>query len=210
MRGLLKRFLRYMAHEHGRLHRAYVRFCNPKGDEYAEYLRRHGGFHSVGRHCFIHPSSYITDRPYIRIGNNVRMGKCAIVGHDGSVNMINRAFGLRLDSVGKVDIRDNVFIGYGATILPGVTIGPNAIVSAGSVVRSDVKEGMVVAGVPAKPVGSLALHVEVLKARNRTFPWAGLIEERGADFDAALEPELVRMRVRHFFGEDPPAAAPAK
>ncbi|MEQ1883065.1 MAG: glycosyl transferase family 2, partial [Burkholderiales bacterium] len=48
------------------------------------------------------------------------------------------AFGLRLDSVGKVGIRGNVYIGYGAIILPSVTIGPNAIVSAGSVVRSDV------------------------------------------------------------------------
>ena len=43
-----------------------------------------------------------------------------------------------LDNVGKIDIRDNVYIGYGAIILPGVTIGPNAIVSAGSVVRSNV------------------------------------------------------------------------
>jgi acetyltransferase-like isoleucine patch superfamily enzyme len=200
MRRLFRRLLRWAAHEHGRLHGLYRRFCNPKGDEYAEYLRRHGGFYSVGEHCFIHPESYITDRPYIRIGNNVRMGRCAIVGHDGSVNMINRAFGLRLDSVGKVDIRDNVFIGFGAIILPGVTIGPNAIVSAGSVVRSDVKEGTVVAGVPARPVGALAMHVEVLKARARTLPWIHLIERRGADFDPALEPELVRMRVEHFYG----------
>jgi acetyltransferase-like isoleucine patch superfamily enzyme len=49
--------------------------------------------------------------------------------------MINRAFGLRLDNVGKVDICDNAYIGFGATILPDVKIGPNAIVSAGSVVR---------------------------------------------------------------------------
>ena len=42
--------------------------------------------------------------------------------------------GVKLDAVGKIDIRDNVFVGYGAIILRGVTIGPNAIVAAGAVV----------------------------------------------------------------------------
>jgi acetyltransferase-like isoleucine patch superfamily enzyme len=65
----------------------------------------------------------------------VRIATCMILGHDGTVNMINRALGLHLDSVGKIDIRDNVYIGYHAVVLPGVTIGPNAIVSAGSVVQ---------------------------------------------------------------------------
>lgn len=200
MLGPLRSLLRYMAHEHGKLERWYLRLCNPKGDEYAQYLRRHGGFHSIGERCFVHPASYITDRAYIRFGNNVRMARCSIVGHDGSVNMINCAFGLKLDAVGKVDIRDNVFIGTGAIILSGVTIGPNAVVAAGSVVRSDVPEGMVVAGVPAKPVGTLAMMVEMLKAKNRTYPWAHLVERRQGEVDPEMEPELVRMRVEFFYG----------
>jgi hypothetical protein len=114
--------------------------------------------------------------------------------------MINRAFGLRLDSVGKVDIRDNVYIGYQSVILPGVTIGPNAIVSAGSVVRSDVAEGDVVAGVPAKRVGRLDMSVAMLKAKNQKFPWRHLIEERNSEFDPKMEPELVRLRAEYFFG----------
>ena len=54
---------------------------------------------------------------------------------------------------GVIDIRDNCFIGAGATILPGVTIGPNAIVAAGAVVNSDVPEGKVVGGIPARIIG---------------------------------------------------------
>ncbi|HEX7069305.1 MAG TPA: hypothetical protein VF190_00800, partial [Rhodothermales bacterium] len=129
---------------------------------------------------------------------------CAIFGHDGVVNMINRAYGLRLDSVGKVEIRDNVYVGYGAIILPGVTIGPNAIVSVGSVVRADVAEGDVVAGVPAKRVGRLDMSVAMLKAKNEQYPWRHLIEQRKGEIDPELEPELERLRMAYFFGDEAP------
>ena len=49
---------------------------------------------------------------------------------------------------------DNVFIGSKSTIMYNVRIGPNAIVAAGSLVTKDVPEGTVVAGIPAKVIGS--------------------------------------------------------
>ena len=119
--------------------------------------------------------------------------------------MINRALGLRLDGVGKIDIRDNVYIGYGVIILPGVTISPNAIVSAGSVVRSNVAEGDVVAGVPARCVSRFAMTVEIAKAKNLTYPWRHLIEKGNSEFDPEMEPEEVRQRVLHFYGAPPPS-----
>jgi acetyltransferase-like isoleucine patch superfamily enzyme len=192
--------LRGLATRDPRFEGLFRRTCRPNGREWAEMLRARGDFYAMGENCSIDPYALIEDRPYIRLGNNVRVATCAIFGHDGAVNMINRAFGLRLDNVGKVDIRDNVFIGYGAIILPDVTIGPNAIVSAGSVVRSDVPEGDVVAGVPARRVSRLDLSVAMLKAKNQKFPWRPLIEQRASDYDPAIEPELVRMRVEYFFG----------
>ena len=51
-----------------------------------------------------------------------------------------------------VQIGDDVWIGAGARILPGVTIGDHAVVGAGAVVRNDVAPWMIVAGVPAKPI----------------------------------------------------------
>jgi len=52
--------------------------------------------------------------------------------------------------VSDVVVEDNVFIGAGAIILPGVTIGKGSRVAAGSVVIKSVKENSVVGGVPAK------------------------------------------------------------
>jgi acetyltransferase-like isoleucine patch superfamily enzyme len=201
--ALLKDLARKLATRSRRFERLYRGFYKPDGVEHAQILKERGDFYSIGNDCSIDPHALLEDRPYIRIGNNVRMATCALIGHDGSVNMINRAFGLHLDNVGKIDIRDNVYIGYGAIILPGVTIGPNAIVSAGSVVRSNVREGDVVAGVPAKRVGRLDMSVSILKARNDQFPWRHLIEQRGNAFDEETEAELVRRRVAYFYGEEP-------
>lgn len=198
----VSKVLRTLAIRDRRFESLYRRFARPSGIEWAEMLRERGDFFAMGKNCSIDPHALIADRPYIRLGNNVRLATCAVFCHDGAVNMINRAFGLRLDSVGKIDIRDNVYIGYGAIVLPGVTIGPNAIVSAGSVVRSDVAEGDVVAGVPARRVGRVEMSVAMLKAKNRKFPWHRLIEQRASEFDPELEPELERMRVKYFFGVD--------
>jgi acetyltransferase-like isoleucine patch superfamily enzyme len=197
----VKAIMGRIAMETGMLHDPYRRVCRPDGLEYAEYLKRHGNFHSIGEHCFISPRANIADPTLVRLGNNVRISDCSIFGHDGSVNMLNRAYGLKLDNVGPVDIKDNVYLGFGCIIQPGVTIGPNAIVSAGSVVVRDVKEGTIVSGVPAQPVGSVAMSLQILKARNTKFPWRHLIEQRGSDFDPKLEPELARLRSQYFFGD---------
>ena len=54
-----------------------------------------------------------------------------------------------------IHIKKNAWIGAGSTILPGVTVGENAIVAAGSVVTKDVAPNTLVAGVPAKFVKNI-------------------------------------------------------
>ncbi len=196
-----KRLLRYLAVEHNRLRPLWVKVCKPRGEDFAEWVRRWGGLHSVGENNCILPSTDIVDPRYVRIGSHCVFSTCALIGHDASVAVLNRAFGKRLDSVGKVDIRDNCFIGYGAIVLPGVTIGPNAIVAAGAVVNKDVGEGEVVGGVPARKLCRIEDLVDKLEARTKSFPWAELIARRNSDFDPALEPELHRLREAFMFGE---------
>jgi acetyltransferase-like isoleucine patch superfamily enzyme len=54
--------------------------------------------------------------------------------------------------VGEILLRDGCWIGIGAVILPGVTIGRNAVVAANSVVTQNVPDCTVVGGVPARPI----------------------------------------------------------
>ena len=74
-------------------------------------------------------------------GCNIRLG------HDVFVN-----FNLTVLDEGPVTIGNDVGIGGGATILPGVTIGDGSVVAAASVVSRDVPPRTVVAGTPARPI----------------------------------------------------------
>lgn len=197
--ALIRRALRHCAHRHGALRGLYVRLCNPGGCEYSGYLKKWGRLHAMGEHCAINPGVVFTDPAYVSLGNNVHMADCTLIGHDASVAMLYQATGARLDSVGKIIVNDNVFIGHGAIILPGVTIGPNAIVAAGAVVTRDVAPGDIVGGVPARAISTVAKLAGRLQRETELLPWARIIRERKGYFDAEVEPELVRQRVLHFF-----------
>ena len=192
--------LRKRAIEDGRNVFLWRRFGRPSAEEWAAFLRNHGGFHAIGNDCFILPDTVFTDPAYTSIGTNVRIAGAWISGHDGSINMLSKAYGEKLDAVGPVVIKDDVFIGRGATILPGVTIGPRVIVGAGAVVSKDVPPNSVVAGNPARFVRTLDEHVARIRQRTGTYPWRDLIEQREGGYDPAIEPELKRRRIEHFFG----------
>lgn len=58
-------------------------------------------------------------------------------------------------TTGRIHIKQNAWIGAGAYILPGVTVGENAIVAAGAVVSKDVPDNTVVGGIPAKVIKTI-------------------------------------------------------
>ena len=87
----------------------------------------------------------------ISIGAGCNISQATILAHDGSTV---ETFGY--SRVGKVKIGDRCFIGIGAIILPGITIGDNTVIGAGSVVTRDIPAGVLAAGVPCRPVRSLA------------------------------------------------------
>ena len=97
----------------------------------------------------------------IEIGNNVGLAaNVNILCHDASTKRY-----LGYSKVGRVKIGNDVFIGCGAVIMPGVTIGDNAIVGAGSVVKHDVPPSTVVCGNPAKVLCTLDEYLSKERSR---------------------------------------------
>lgn len=101
----------------------------------------------IGKNVFINTACVFTDLGGITLEDNVLLApRVNII----TVNHPTAPKTRRGVIVKPVIIKQNAWIGAGATILPGVTVGENAIVAAGSVVTKDVPENTIVAGVPAK------------------------------------------------------------
>lgn len=107
----------------------------------------------IGRDCRIFgPLPHIMNEPYlVSIGNHCTIScGVAFITHDGATWLFRDEPEYRnLRRYAAIEIRDDCFIGARAIILPGVTVGPNAIVGAGAVVTEDVAPNTVVAGNPA-------------------------------------------------------------
>lgn len=126
----------------------------------------------IGERCRIYTPNFGTEPWLIRIGDHVCVSNdVTFVNHD-----LNWPFQDKYESLtgfGKIEIRDNCQIGVRATILANVTIGPNSIVGACSVVTKDVPPNTVVAGNPARVICTideyeqkcLARHVDIPKDR---------------------------------------------
>ena len=108
---------------------------------------------TIGLNCGINHGVFILGAYKIEIGANVVLSAhCMLI--DSGLGLENFA---RLDfaphKVGKITIKDGVWIGAGPIILAGVTDGNKSVVGAGSVVTKDVPPFTIVAGNPARPIG---------------------------------------------------------
>ncbi|MHB8465909.1 MAG: acyltransferase [Acidimicrobiales bacterium] len=115
-----------------------------------------------------------------------------VVFHDSAYN---NAIGAPI-AIAPVTVGERAYIGARSMLLPGVTIGAEAIVAAGSVVTTDVPDGTVVAGVPARPIGKVHELAEVRERQPRGRelvegpPWRDwdlpAQQKMAADLDAAI------------------------
>ena len=111
-----------------------------------------GQFIRLGKNVFINHNCSFLDIGGITIEDDVQIGP--------SVNLTSENHPLdpadrKTVILQPILIKRNAWIGAGATILPGVTVGENAVVAAGAVVSRDVPPNTVVAGIPAKVVKTI-------------------------------------------------------
>lgn len=105
---------------------------------------------AMGRNCHVYGSIDHGHEFLISLGDNVTLASGSrLLAHDGSTKKL-----LGYSKVGRVDIGDDVFVGAGAIVLPGVKIGNRVVIGAGSVVTKDVPDNSIAVGSPAKVIGT--------------------------------------------------------
>lgn len=121
----------------------------------AEYMKKHGIFHSMGERVMITSRKIPLYAKLISIGSNVWMASgVEFIPHDVTHYMLN---GMKdghkyTERIGCIEIGNNVFIGADAKILYDVKVGDNVIIAAGALVNKDVPSNSVVGGVPARVI----------------------------------------------------------
>lgn len=102
---------------------------------------------------------------FVEIGDNfVSAPRAIILSHDAS--LFNKYGVYRIE---KTIIGNDVFLGAGAIILPGVKIGDGAIIGSGAIVTKDVMPRTVVAGNPAKFISTVDDYYKKCKEKNCLF-----------------------------------------
>lgn len=114
----------------------------------------------VGKNCDINPG-LIVDVSHcwlIEIEDKVTIApQVYLLAHDASTKKL-----INYTKIGRVVLKKNCFIGAKSIIMPGITVGENAIVAAGSIVTRNVEPNTVVGGNPAK----FLMSVEDLKSKH--------------------------------------------
>jgi acetyltransferase-like isoleucine patch superfamily enzyme len=106
----------------------------------------------IGKNVFINHACSFLDLGGITIEDDVLIGpRVNLITENHPVDPAKRK-DLDLKSI---SIKRNAWIGAGATILPGVTVGENSIIAAGAVVNNDVPDNTIVGGIPAKLIKAI-------------------------------------------------------
>jgi acetyltransferase-like isoleucine patch superfamily enzyme len=113
-----------------------------------------GGAIEIGDGTYIQPdcqfSGYVGK---IMVGRNVQIApRCAFYPYDHGTSRKETIMKQPLVSKGGIVVKDDAWLGYGTIVLDGVTIGAGAVIGAGSVVKDNVPDFAISAGIPAKVI----------------------------------------------------------
>ena len=106
---------------------------------------------SIGKNFYTNHNVTILDGAKVTFGDNVFIAPNCVFSTAGhAIDNEQRSRGLEIAL--PITVGDNVWIGTNVSVLPGVTIGNNTIIGAGSVVNKNIPEGVIAAGNPCKVI----------------------------------------------------------
>lgn len=109
---------------------------------------------SVGKNFFANFNMVVLDEARVVFGDNVFIGpNCGFYTAGHPIDSIERNKGLEFAR--PIIVGNNVWIGANVTVVPGVTIGDNCVIGAGSVVTKDIPDNTVAVGNPCKVIKSM-------------------------------------------------------
>jgi acetyltransferase-like isoleucine patch superfamily enzyme len=122
--------------------------CRLRGGQYQ--LEDRGSRLEIGDHCTIFtPMISAMEGSSVRFGQDCLLAYGCDIRNSDAHSILNANTRERINPAADIVLGDHVWVGNGAQILKGVSIGPRAIVAARTVVTKDVPSGVLVAGVPA-------------------------------------------------------------
>ena len=122
----------------------------------------------IGDNFFANYNFVVLDVGKVRIGDNVQIAPNVSIytaSHPVHPETRNTGYEFGID----ITIGDNVWIGGSSTILPGVTIGNNSVIGAGSVVTKDIPENVIAAGNPCRVIRKITEEDRYFYFRDRKF-----------------------------------------
>lgn len=114
---------------------------------------------NIGENCRLIEVSFSTEPYLVTIGNHVSATRTHFETHDGGVWVL-REQDPDIDIIRPIRVGSNVYFGYNCIVLPGVTIGDNVVIGAGSIVSRDIPSDTVAVGAPARVIKTLEEYRE--------------------------------------------------
>lgn len=155
----------------------------------AEYLKKYKIFHHIGKNCYFAPILLPAEPELVSLHDNVVVSAgVRMVTHSVAHVVFNREEKTNkyLCRFGKIEIKDNVYIGADSIIQFDVTIESNCIIAAGAVVTKNVDSDSVMAGIPAKKIGSYS------QSKKKALEFSSLFENNSFNGDSWIS-ELVEV-----------------
>ena len=131
------------------------------------YFGNWGGHHvHLGKNVYINAGVKLVDDTHIYVGDYTMMGPNVVLATAGHpIDPVLREKGLQYNQ--PVHIGRNCWLGAGVIVMPGVTIGDNSVIGAGSVVTKDIPANVVAVGNPCRVLRPIGEHDKKFYWRDR-------------------------------------------